>query len=293
MPDVLQSLKSEAERPGSTTVIDCAAYCGGVRVADVGIGQIRGALEESDKFVWLGLYEPEKDILRAVQQLFPTLGVARENFVVVSGIGCSSRFPYYMNVYGFHTIHGRAPTIATGLKATRLIVIGVGKVAELKPKDFVRLGGFAMGRVPGAAAEASKSGDHAILYAALIQQAYQRIDEGGPADALGLCDAAEALAARGVPHPEKVHMARGGALTRLGRIQTLSDPFLNENFETRTQFLADGRVKSVAARQVTDKAAEALHGRYADFRAAATAFTTRSHSLTSTPSCLRPTFVNW
>jgi 2-oxoglutarate ferredoxin oxidoreductase subunit beta len=58
-------------------------------------------------------------ILRAVQQLFPTLGIARENFVVVSGIGCSSRFPYYMNVYGFHTIHGRAPTIATGLKVTR------------------------------------------------------------------------------------------------------------------------------------------------------------------------------
>jgi 2-oxoglutarate ferredoxin oxidoreductase subunit beta len=58
-------------------------------------------------------------ILRAVQQLFPTLGVARENFVIVSGIGCSSRFPYYMNVYGFHTIHGRAPTIATGLKVTR------------------------------------------------------------------------------------------------------------------------------------------------------------------------------
>ena len=45
--DVLQSLTSEAARPGSTTVIDCAAYCGGVRVADVGIGQIRGALEET------------------------------------------------------------------------------------------------------------------------------------------------------------------------------------------------------------------------------------------------------
>jgi 2-oxoglutarate ferredoxin oxidoreductase subunit beta len=58
-------------------------------------------------------------ILRAVQQLFPTLGVPRQNFVIVSGIGCSSRFPYYMNVYGFHTIHGRAPTIATGLKVTR------------------------------------------------------------------------------------------------------------------------------------------------------------------------------
>jgi 2-oxoglutarate ferredoxin oxidoreductase subunit beta len=58
-------------------------------------------------------------ILRAVQQLFPNLGVARENFVIVSGIGCSSRFPYYMNVYGFHGIHGRAPAIATGIKVTR------------------------------------------------------------------------------------------------------------------------------------------------------------------------------
>jgi magnesium transporter len=79
VPDVLQSLKSEAERPGSTTVIDCAAYCGGVRVADVGIGQIRGALEESDKFVWLGLYEPEKDILRAVQQQFGLHDLAIED----------------------------------------------------------------------------------------------------------------------------------------------------------------------------------------------------------------------
>ncbi|HSD86096.1 MAG TPA: protein kinase, partial [Kofleriaceae bacterium] len=70
-----------------------------------------------------------------------------------------------------------------------------------------------------AAAEASQSGDHAVLYSSLIQEAYQRIDEGSPADALGLCDAAEALAARGVPEPQKVHMARGGALTRLGRMQ--------------------------------------------------------------------------
>jgi 2-oxoglutarate/2-oxoacid ferredoxin oxidoreductase subunit beta len=46
----------------------------------------------------------------------PELGVPREKIVFVSGIGCSSRFPYYMNTYGFHTIHGRAPAIATGLK---------------------------------------------------------------------------------------------------------------------------------------------------------------------------------
>ena len=55
-------------------------------------------------------------VLNSVQNLFPRLGIAREKFVVVSGIGCSSRFPYYMNTYGFHAIHGRAPAIATGLK---------------------------------------------------------------------------------------------------------------------------------------------------------------------------------
>lgn len=58
-------------------------------------------------------------ILKAVQSIFPTLGIAKEKFVVVSGIGCSSRFPYYMNTFGFHTIHGRAPAIATGLKTAR------------------------------------------------------------------------------------------------------------------------------------------------------------------------------
>ena len=58
-------------------------------------------------------------ILSAVINVFPKLGVPRENFVVVSGIGCASRFPYYTNTYGFHGIHGRAPAIATGLKAAR------------------------------------------------------------------------------------------------------------------------------------------------------------------------------
>ncbi|MBH52844.1 MAG: 2-oxoacid:ferredoxin oxidoreductase subunit beta [Opitutaceae bacterium] len=55
-------------------------------------------------------------ILNSLQRCLPELGVPKENYVVVSGIGCSSRFPYYMNTYGFHTIHGRAPTIATGVK---------------------------------------------------------------------------------------------------------------------------------------------------------------------------------
>jgi 2-oxoglutarate ferredoxin oxidoreductase subunit beta len=58
-------------------------------------------------------------ILAAVQSFMPELGLARENVVFVSGIGCSSRFPYYMNTYGMHSIHGRAPAIATGLAASR------------------------------------------------------------------------------------------------------------------------------------------------------------------------------
>jgi 2-oxoglutarate ferredoxin oxidoreductase subunit beta len=58
-------------------------------------------------------------ILATVQRTLAQLGVRRENTVFISGIGCSSRFPYYMNTYGFHTIHGRAPAIASGLKVTR------------------------------------------------------------------------------------------------------------------------------------------------------------------------------
>ena len=58
-------------------------------------------------------------ILTAVQKTMPELGIAKENIAFISGIGCSSRFPYYMNTYGFHTIHGRAPAIASGLKVTR------------------------------------------------------------------------------------------------------------------------------------------------------------------------------
>jgi len=58
-------------------------------------------------------------ILSAIQKSMPDLGIPRENIVFISGIGCSSRFPYYMNTYGFHTIHGRAPAMATGLKVAR------------------------------------------------------------------------------------------------------------------------------------------------------------------------------
>ncbi|MFC4330657.1 2-oxoacid:ferredoxin oxidoreductase subunit beta [Streptomyces andamanensis] len=58
-------------------------------------------------------------VLAAVQGFLPELGLARENIVFISGIGCSSRFPYYMNTYGMHSIHGRAPAIATGLATSR------------------------------------------------------------------------------------------------------------------------------------------------------------------------------
>jgi 2-oxoglutarate ferredoxin oxidoreductase subunit beta len=58
-------------------------------------------------------------ILAQMKKAMAPLGIPREKMVFISGIGCSSRFPYYMNTYGFHTIHGRAPTFATGLKASR------------------------------------------------------------------------------------------------------------------------------------------------------------------------------
>ena len=58
-------------------------------------------------------------ILATVQSFLPELGIARENIVFVSGIGCSSRFPYYVETYGMHSIHGRAPAIATGLATSR------------------------------------------------------------------------------------------------------------------------------------------------------------------------------
>ena len=58
-------------------------------------------------------------ILAQMKKMLPSLGVAREKIVFISGIGCSSRFPYYMNTYGIHSIHGRAPAFATGLKVAR------------------------------------------------------------------------------------------------------------------------------------------------------------------------------
>src|ERR1700681_4035627 len=58
-------------------------------------------------------------ILAQMKKVMPTLGIPREKIVFISGIGCSSRFPYYMNTYGMHSIHGRAPAVATGLKVSR------------------------------------------------------------------------------------------------------------------------------------------------------------------------------
>jgi 2-oxoglutarate ferredoxin oxidoreductase subunit beta len=83
-------------------------------------------------------------ILSATQQVLPTLGIPKEKFVVVSGIGCASRFPYYMNVYGFHTVHGRAPTIATGIKVSNpdlsvWIVSGDGDALSIGGNHLIHL----------------------------------------------------------------------------------------------------------------------------------------------------------
>jgi 2-oxoglutarate ferredoxin oxidoreductase subunit beta len=81
-------------------------------------------------------------ILTAVQGLLPTLGIPKEKFVIVSGIGCSSRFPYYMNTYGFHTIHGRAPAVATGVKVANpdlqvWVITGDGDALSIGGNHFI------------------------------------------------------------------------------------------------------------------------------------------------------------
>ena len=65
-------------------------------------------------------------ILAQMQKVLPELGIPKEKFVFVSGIGCSSRFPYYMNTYGIHSIHGRAPTIAAGHQDRAARSLGLG-----------------------------------------------------------------------------------------------------------------------------------------------------------------------
>lgn len=81
-------------------------------------------------------------IINAIQKTLANLQVSRENTVFVSGIGCSSRFPYYMNTYGFHTIHGRALAIATGLKLTRpdltvWVITGDGDALSIGGNHFI------------------------------------------------------------------------------------------------------------------------------------------------------------
>ena len=65
-------------------------------------------------------------ILNTIRNFLPDLGLRRENIVFISGIGCSSRFPYYLETYGFHSIHGRAPAIATGSSAGPRRSVGMG-----------------------------------------------------------------------------------------------------------------------------------------------------------------------
>ncbi len=83
-------------------------------------------------------------ILAAVQNLMPELGVRRENTVFISGIGCAARFPYYMNTYGMHSIHGRAPAIATGLAMARpdldiWVVSGDGDALSIGGNHLIHL----------------------------------------------------------------------------------------------------------------------------------------------------------
>jgi 2-oxoglutarate ferredoxin oxidoreductase subunit beta len=83
-------------------------------------------------------------ILAQTQRVLPDLGIPREKFVFISGIGCSSRLPYYMNTYGFHTIHGRAPAVASGLKASRpdlsvWVVTGDGDALSIGGNHFLHV----------------------------------------------------------------------------------------------------------------------------------------------------------
>src|SRR5438445_13330776 len=80
-------------------------------------------------------------ILKAVQKALAELGAPRERTVFVSGIGCAARFPYYLSTYGFHTIHGRAPAIATGIKLANPELDEIGR-ASCRERGYVsRVGG--------------------------------------------------------------------------------------------------------------------------------------------------------
>src|SRR5919206_4345799 len=83
-------------------------------------------------------------ILAAVQGFLPELGIPRENIVFISGIGCAARFPYYVETYGIHSIHGRAPAIATGLAASRpdlsvWVITGDGDALSIGGKHLIHV----------------------------------------------------------------------------------------------------------------------------------------------------------
>ncbi len=83
-------------------------------------------------------------ILNSVQKVFPDLGIPKHQFLIVSGIGCSSRFPYYMNCYGFHSIHGRAPAVATGAKIANpnlsvWVITGDGDAMSIGGNHFIHV----------------------------------------------------------------------------------------------------------------------------------------------------------
>jgi 2-oxoglutarate/2-oxoacid ferredoxin oxidoreductase subunit beta len=101
--------------PGSSAI---AGTAGVPRLSDADVKQTKRDFTSDQEVRWCpgcGDYA----ILAAVQGFLPELGLKRENIVFVSGIGCSSRFPYYLDTYGMHSIHGRAPAIATGLATSR------------------------------------------------------------------------------------------------------------------------------------------------------------------------------
>ena len=83
-------------------------------------------------------------ILNTVQKVLPELGIPKHQFLIVSGIGCSSRFPYYMNCYGFHSIHGRAPAVATGAKLSNpdlsvWVITGDGDAMSIGGNHFIHV----------------------------------------------------------------------------------------------------------------------------------------------------------
>ncbi len=83
-------------------------------------------------------------ILSQIQKVFPELGIPKEKFLIVSGIGCSSRFPYYMNTYGFHSIHGRAPAVASGAKLANpdlsvWVITGDGDSMSIGGNHFIHI----------------------------------------------------------------------------------------------------------------------------------------------------------